>query len=409
MTASADIHVGFMPLMDAAILIVAREMGFAEDEGIGLHLHRETSWANIRDRMAVGHFDAAHMLAPMPVANALNLTPMPTDLIVPMALGLGGNAITVSQILFQELFTSDLLDGFDANSAGKAMRNAVQRRQRSAEKKLCFGVVHPHSSHHYDLRYWLSASGISPSVDMDIVVVPPSLMPDALVSGQLDGYCAGEPWNSVATERGIGQVLTTKAHIWRSSPDKVLAVSANLASDEQAKLHALIRSLVRAAQWCQDSGNLDDLAQLLSRSEYVSVSADILKHSLSGKFTQLDGAASSDPAFFIPYERAANFPWQSHALWFYSQMVRWGHVKYDVAKVDIINRIWRPDIYRSVVEAVGLAVPAANAKVEGSLSSSVPVGVGKGALTLGPDGFFDGEVFDPELLERYIRRQMPLD
>ena len=132
MTASADIHVGFMPLMDAAILIVAREMGFAEDEGIGLHLHRETSWANIRDRMAVGHFDAAHMLAPMPVANALNLTPMPTDLIVPMALGLGGNAITVSQILFQELFTSDLLDGFCLLYTSPSPRDRQKSRMPSS-------------------------------------------------------------------------------------------------------------------------------------------------------------------------------------------------------------------------------------------------------------------------------------
>ncbi|HML30313.1 MAG TPA: CmpA/NrtA family ABC transporter substrate-binding protein, partial [Hyphomicrobium sp.] len=203
MASRHQITAGFMPLLDSAILVIAKERGFAEAEGIDLTLVREMSWANIRDRLAVGHFQVAHMLAPMPIACNLGLTPLAVPTIVPMALGQGGNAVTVSNALWAEMLDKGAKDDFDPAATGRALREVVIARA-SAANSLRFAVVHPYSGHNYELRYWLAACGIDPSRDIEIVIVPPPLMVDALASGNIDGYCVGEPWNTAAALLGRG-------------------------------------------------------------------------------------------------------------------------------------------------------------------------------------------------------------
>ncbi|NJM35408.1 MAG: ABC transporter substrate-binding protein, partial [Rhodomicrobium sp.] len=225
---------GFLPLVDASLLIAAKEKGFAEAEGIELKLVRETSWANIRDRMAVGHFQCAHMLAPMPIAGRLGLTPMPLDAIAPMALGLGGNAITVSRALYEEMSQAGELSGLDARKAGLALAKVIQARWRGGLPKPVLAVVHTHSAHNYDLRYWLYASGVDPDRDVEIVVVPPPFLPDALAAGRIGGFCVGEPWSSIAAQAGQGVIVTSKSSIWRSSPEKVLGVASAFAQSAPA-------------------------------------------------------------------------------------------------------------------------------------------------------------------------------
>jgi len=213
MTGRQQITAGFMPLLDSALLVTAKERGFAETEGIDLTLVRETSWANIRDRLAVGHFQVAHMLAPMPIACNLGLTPLATRTIAPMALGLGGNAVTVSKALWEEMATHGARPNLDPLAAGTALKAVVAVRGRAGRARLRFGVVHPHSGHNYELRYWLAACEIDPDRDIEIVILPPPLMADALEAGSIDGYCAGEPWNTAAVIAGSGRIATVKAAI----------------------------------------------------------------------------------------------------------------------------------------------------------------------------------------------------
>jgi len=208
-----QINAGFLPLLDSAILIAAFEKGFDREEGIKLNLIRETSWANIRDRIAVGQFEVAHMLAPIPIAAKLGLTPIALDIIAPMALGLGGNAITVSRPLCREMMSVNSDFGLDPFAAGKCLRRVVEKRKRTNRKRLKFGVVHPFSGHSYELRYWMAGNQIDPFKDVDIVVVPPLLMPDAVKCGRIDGFGVGEPWNTVVSEQGSGSIITTKAGI----------------------------------------------------------------------------------------------------------------------------------------------------------------------------------------------------
>ncbi|MBS0252191.1 MAG: ABC transporter substrate-binding protein [Proteobacteria bacterium] len=400
-----QVTAGFMPLLDSAVLVTAKELGFAEAEGIDLTLVREMSWANIRDRLAVGHFQLAHMLAPMPIACNLGLTPLAVPTIVPMALGLGGNAVTVSNALWDAMAAYGAKPDFDPATNGNALKDVVRKRAAQYRTPLRFAVVHPYSGHNYELRYWSAACGIDPSSDIEIVIVPPPLMVDALASGTIDGYCVGEPWNSAAALLGKGHIVTVKAAIWRSSPEKVLAAGATWAQENPEALSALLRALSNAAKWCADVRNHHDLARILAEKTYVAQPIEWMIPALQGLLPVGEENAVAVSDFFVPFAKAATFPWKSHALWFYSQMVRWGQVQHNAENARIARETYRPDIYRAALKPSGIALPVANAKVEGALTAPTPVGSSGASLVLGPDGFFDGGLFDPDRLDAYIASQ----
>lgn len=407
MASKYQVTAGFMPLLDSAVLVAAKEKGFAEAEGVALSLVRETSWANIRDRLAVSHFQVAHMLAPMPVACNLGLTPLTVPTIVPMALGLGGNAVTVSNALWTQMANFGAKPDFDPASTGGSLKRIVLERSGKSERPLRFAVVHPYSGHNYELRYWLAACGIDLGRDVEIVIVPPPLMVDALASGTIDGYCVGEPWNTAAVLKGYGRIATVKAAIWRSSPEKVLGAGAQWALENPDALEALLAALCNSAQWCGNPTNRQELAHILSKSAYVGQPTEWLLPALCGELHAGADERRTVPDFFVPFAKAATFPWKSHALWFYSQMVRWGQVAHTPQNAAIARDTYRPDLYRAALKPLGIALPVANAKVEGALKSATPVGSAGASLTLGPDGFFDGGLFDPDHLDAYIDRQKP--
>jgi ABC-type nitrate/sulfonate/bicarbonate transport system substrate-binding protein len=402
MTGTADITLGFMPLFDSAVLVAAVEMGFVKDEGLHVRLVRETSWANIRDRIAVGHFQAAHMLAPMPIASNLGLTPLSLRLVVPFALGLGGNAVTVSLELWDAMRAQGAGSSIDPAVNGAALKKVVAARRAGDQPAPRFAVVHPFSGHNYELRYWLAACGIDPESEVEIVVVPPPLMVDALAAGSIDGFCVGEPWNSVAVARGAGRIATVKSALWRLSPEKVLGVSEKFAMENRPALDALVRALYRASAWCGNSENHGELAAIMGRRDFLGLPRENLVPILTGQLSLGAGAEERIPEFFVPHAKGASFPWQSHALWFYSQMVRWGHVAHSDANAALARDTYRPDFYRHALKPVGAPMPGANMKVEGALKTASAVGASQSGLVLGPDGFFDGRIFDPDRLDDYL-------
>ena len=399
---TVPVRAGFLPLLDAAVLIVAAERGFAAEEGLALELVRETSWANIRDRTAIGHFDVAHMLAPMPIAASLGLTSLGGAMVAPMALGLGGNAITVSNALWTAMAAEGAPDDGDPAAAGAALKRVIAARRGAGARPLTLAVVHPFSGHNYELRYWLAACGIDPERDVAIGVVPPPFMADALKAGRLDGYCVGEPWNMAALAAGAGRIVTTKAAIWRSSPEKVLGMRADWAEANADAVARLLRAFYRAALWCDEVENRPRLAALLSRPGYLDMPAELLLPGLTGRLAL--GAAEARPApdFLMFARRAATFPWISHALWFFSQMVRWGQAGLSAEALEAVKRTYRPGLYRAALQPLGVALPGASAKVEGALAEELAIAGSAGTLTLGPDGFFDGRAFDPDRIEAYL-------
>ncbi|MCB8838893.1 CmpA/NrtA family ABC transporter substrate-binding protein [Aurantimonas sp. VKM B-3413] len=361
MSRTIEIRAGFLPLLDSAVLVAAAQEGFAEARGIHLKLSRETSWATIRDRMGVGHFDVAHMLAPMPIAASLGIGPLAVPMIAPMVLALGGNAVTVSQAVAATMETVRPLGSGPAD-AGAALRTVVERRKAKGEPPLRFAVVHPHSSHNYDLRYWLAASGIAPERDVDITVVPPPLVPDALAGGQIDGFCVGEPWSTIAVRRSAGAIVTTKAEIWRRSPEKVLGVARGFAEERPDALERLILALADAAAWCDDPANHLALAALLAAPENLGLAETNLLPALAGRLEVSPGRHLVIPDFIVFHASGANRPDPRQGRWLLRQMVRWGDAPLSPESLAVAGDVFRPDLYR---QALGEG-PEANSEASGS-------------------------------------------
>jgi len=374
--------VGFIPLLDCASLVVAAERGFAAEEGIDLRLVRETSWANIRDRVIVGHFDAAHMLAPMAIASTLGIGHIKMPLIAPFSLGLGGNAITVSVSLWEEMTRQGAVGGSFTPAQGVALKRVITARERAGHGPLTFGMVYPFSCHNYELRYWLAAAGIDPDRDVRLAVIPPPFLVDALRTGQIDGFCVGEPWNSVAVDAGVGVIVAPTTALWPLSPEKVLGCRAEWAERHPAQLAGLLRALYRAAAWTEAPENHPEVAKLLAEPRYVGASAELLHRALSGRLALRPGADPAELAdFFVPASRHATFPWVSHALWVYTQMVRWRQVEASAEHEAAVRATYRPDLYRAALGRVAADIPSVDLKVE---------------------RFFDGRDFDPDYCTNFV-------
>jgi ABC-type nitrate/sulfonate/bicarbonate transport system substrate-binding protein len=402
--ATTTLTAGFLPLLDSILLILAREKGFAEAEGLLLNLVRETSWANIRDRSALGHFEIAQMLAPMPIAASLGLTPIATPMIAPVVLGLGNNAITVSSALWQTMADHGAPGDLSAGPTGKALASVVA----SSGRKLRFGVVHQTSSHNYELRYWLAASGIRPDRDVEIVVLPPPLLPEALGTGSIDGYCVGEPWNSVGVATQKAHIATVKASVWQSSPDKVIGMRTAWAEQNPELVAGVIRAIYQAGVWCADPANIDEAAAIMAGQTYLAQPEDIVRRALTGTL-EIGSGEKTVANFFIPNASAANFPWKSHALWYYSQMVRWGEARQSDGAIIQSADTFRPDLYRAALAPLGVDVPADDLKTDGEHAAAWTTPGLAGPIDMGPDRFFDGKVFDPTRVYDYIERQRKAD
>lgn len=351
---------GFIPLLDSAVVVAAAELGFAEREGVAMKLIRETSWANIRDRISVGHFDVAHMLAPMPIAASLNLTSLAVPMLAPMLLGLGGNAITVSAVLWSDMAAAGADPSGDPVATGRALAVVIRQRREADAPLLHFGVVHPYSGHAYELRYWLAAAGIDPDEDVEITVLAPQVMADALKGGQLDGYCVGEPWNTAAVDAGTGRIATYKQAIWPDSPEKVLGVTRKWAEANPETLAALMRAFSAAADWCAEPGNNEELAAILARPDLLACPAKICLAALSGRIRLGPKTERAVPGFLTFSGGLQAAPAPAHGKWFYEQMVRWGQAKRSEAALKQVEEIFSPDAYLS---AVGLERDAEDAVI----------------------------------------------
>ena len=399
---STELTIGFLPLVDACLPILAHEHGFAEEQGVSLRFVKDMSWATVLDRLLYGHSDAAHLIAPLAIAATLGRGRPAQPLSVPFVLGLNGNAITLRPELARQVRPEGQM-GMPAE-VGAALKVIADER-RAAGKPLTFGVVHRYSSHNYMLRYWLAACGIRPDHDVEISTVPPPFCADALKQGEVDGICVGEPWNSVAVEQGAGEIVLSSAQIWRRGVEKVLALRENVLKEKRESAERLIRALCKAGAHFVDPANWDLNANILARSEYLDGSAALIHRAISDRLLiARGGPVVHYPDFMFQYREAANFPWVSQAEWLYTQMVRWDGITYDAGHARKAGRVFRPDVYRSALLGTGEPLPGASSKVEGSLRQKTSVSTQQGVMTLESNRFFDGIAFDPADLPGYIAK-----
>lgn len=369
---------GFVPLADAAPLIIAQEMGFAAEERLALDLRRAPSWSALRDMLAFGQVDAAHMLSPLPVASALGLGGTDTAFSVLSVLSVNGTAIGIGNRLAARIAAAGHAFGFDdATAAGGAFLAA-------AGDELRIGVPFPFSMHTELLHYWLKDA----AERLTIRTVPPPLMADAVRAGEIDAFCVGEPWGSLAVEQGAAALLLPGRAIWSCAPEKVLAVRSHWASTDSALACGLIRALWRAGRWLSEPSNRGLAAEILSARRYLDLPPEIIERGLTGKFTVTpQGVQRHAPGFAEFHRGAAGFPWQSQAQWIALQLARRNGLEIRPALAKAAE-VFRSDLYRRALEGTGAVLPAASSRLEGTAGESR-------TLTLMENQFFDGRIFDP--------------
>lgn len=398
--ATRELTIGFLPLVDACLPILAHEHGFAEDEGLALNFVRDVSWATVLDRLLYGHTQAAHMVAPLAIATSLGLGRPALPLVAPFVLGLNGNAVTLRKDLAARVAQPGAFG--DPVVVGAALKG-VAAEALAGGRRLRFGVVHRFSGHNYKLRYWLAASGIRPDVDVEITTVAPPFVADALASGEIDGACVGEPWNSLCVERDVGTIVLATAQIWRRGVEKVLAMRHDTLDARREDVERLIRAMRRAGRHFVDPANWASNAAILARPHYLGGHERLIARAISDRLVLVHGGAPVHfPDFMFQYSEAANFAWNSQAAWLYSQMVRWNQLAYSPEGAARAAAVFRPDVYRSALQATGDDLPAANSKVEGSVTQLTQIGAQQGSITLSENRFFDGRTFDPMDIPGYL-------
>jgi NitT/TauT family transport system ATP-binding protein len=374
------LQIGFIPLIDAAALIVAVEKGFTRAEGLDVTLVREVSWSNVRDKLNIGLFDAAHLLAPVPVASSLGLGHVKVPIVVPLNLSLNGNAITVSPALDAALMAEIDGDRLNPMATARALSRVVSARRRNGSELLTFGMTFPFSTHNYQLRFWMAAGGVDPDEDVRLVVLPPPFMVDSIAGGQIDGFCVGAPWNSIAVDRGVGRILHFGSDIMLRAAEKVLATRQQWAEKNPQSLAALVRAVFRAAEFVETPPNQNEVAGILARPEYVGVDANVILRTLQGRLKiAADGTVRESNRYMLLAREEASVSDRIQAAWLYAQMVRWRQTTISAEALASAQSVFRPDLYEAAFGRDGNSQTASRAI-----------------------GAFAGPVFDPKRIQSHL-------
>jgi ABC-type nitrate/sulfonate/bicarbonate transport system substrate-binding protein len=344
------LRIGFIPLCDAAALLVAVDKGFCRNEGLDVELVREVSWSNVRDKLNIGLFDAAHLLAPVAIASSLGLGHVRVPIIAPFNLGINGNAITVSPELHAVLTAAAEGDISDPMVSAHALARVVAERKRKSQEPLTFGMTFPFSTHNYHLRFWMAAGGVDPDEDVRLVVLPPPYMVESLANKHVEGFCVGAPWNSVAVDLGIGFILHFVSDILACAAEKVLAVRSIWAQENPHTLAALVRAHARAASFIEDAANRGEVCALLAAPNRIGVAADVIGRTLEGRLKVApDGTTRASERYLRIGRAGAARPDPVHAAWLYGQMIRWRQAEFSPARLAAAQAVFRPDLYDTIL------------------------------------------------------------
>ncbi|WP_194095105.1 ABC transporter substrate-binding protein [Marivivens aquimaris] len=379
----ARLGVGFIPLVDSAPLVVAHELGFAAGEGLELELHKSPSWSMLRDMLNIGQIDAAHMLAPVPVAQALGIGNSSRFDVLSM-MSINGNVTGVSTELAAKMRANGFDFSFtDAYAAGKALIAATGGDFR-------IGVPFPFSMHAELLYYWLSALGHPAPQGIQIRTVPPPMMAQAIAAGEIDAFCVGEPWGSISVENGVGELLLPGAAIWAGAPEKVLAVRHDWAEQEKATALRLIRAVWKAGRWLAQPDNRIMASEILARPAYLNVASDVIDRALNGELIVNRAGDERRVRNFVDfYGHNATFPWKSQAAWIGSQLASRVGMDRGAAETSAAE-VFRTDLYREALSTESAALPQKDYRSEGeSFGADTADGVDSQ-----PFGFFDRRIFE---------------
>ena len=374
-----ELKFGFIKLTDMAPIAIAKENGYFEDEGLYVSVEPQANWKVLLDRVITGELDGAHMLAPQPLGATIGFGTK-AHVITPLSMDLNGNGITVANSVWREMskFIPKGPDGrFEHPIKADALKKVVDE-YKAAGKPFNMGMVFPLSTHNFELRYWLASGGLNPGyyapsdtsgqimADVLLSVTPPPQMPATLEAGTILGYCVGEPWNQQAVFKGIGVPVITDYEIWKNNPEKVFGFTSEFQQKNQNTVLAVTKALIRAGQWLDENNNSNRLkaVEILSKPEYVGADAKVIANSMTGTFEYEKGDKRPVPDFNVFFRNFATYPYYSDAIWYLTQMRRWGQIaeaKSDSWYADVAKSVYRPDIY---LQAAKLLVADGKAKKE---------------------------------------------
>ncbi|MEM8528241.1 MAG: CmpA/NrtA family ABC transporter substrate-binding protein [Bacteroidota bacterium] len=390
---------GFIKLTDMAPLAIAKELGYFEEEGLYVTIEAQSNWKNVLDRVIDGQLDGSHMLAGQPIAAGAGFGRQ-AELITPFSMDLNGNGITVSNDVWAKM-KPNVPKGPDGKPIHPIKADALKpvvEEYKNGGNPFKMGMVFPVSTHNYEIRYWLAASGIHPGmytesniqgqVDADVLlsVTPPPQMPATMEAGTIYGYCVGEPWNQQAVFKGIGVPVTTNYDVWKNNPEKVFVMRKDFAEKYPNTATAITKALIRAGKWLDEPGNRPKAVGILSMPDYVGADSIVIANSMTGTFEFEKGDKRSMPDFNVFYRYNATYPFYSDGVWFLTQMRRWGQIPESKSAAwyeETIKKIYRPDIWEK----------AANLLVEeGKIpATDIPETDGYKAATA---DFIDGTTYD---------------
>ncbi|MEM9139306.1 MAG: CmpA/NrtA family ABC transporter substrate-binding protein [Pseudomonadota bacterium] len=358
-----ELKFGFIKLTDMAPLAVAYEKGYFEDEGLFVTLEPQANWKVLLDRVIDGELDGAHMLAGQPLAATIGFGTK-AHIVTPFSMDLNGNGITVSNEIWEQMKPNipKMDDGRPQHPISASALKPVVESYIADGKPFNMGMVFPVSTHNYELRYWLAAGGLKPGyyspenvtgqIDAQVLlsVTPPPQMPATLEAGTIYGYCVGEPWNQQAVFKGIGVPVITDHQIWKHNPEKVFGLTKEFTEQNPNTTLALTKALIRAAIWLDenDNGNRPEAVEILSRSEYVGADYDVIANSMTGFFEFEKGDRRPAPDFNVFFRMYATYPYYSDAIWYLTQMRRWGQIaeaKPDSWYEEVAKSVYQPEIY----------------------------------------------------------------
>ncbi len=358
-----ELKFGFIKLTDMAPLAVAYEKHYFEDEGLYVTIEPQANWKVLLDGVITGELDGAHMLAGQPLAATIGFGTK-AHIVTPFSMDLNGNAITVSKevwaLMKPHLPTDD--NGRPVHPISADALGPVVEKFRAEGRTFNMGMVFPVSTHNYELRYWLAAGGVHPGfysatdisgqigADALLSVTPPPQMPATLEAGTINGYCVGEPWNQQAVIKGIGVPVITDYEIWKNNPEKVFGLTAEFVEKYPNTTLAITKALIRAARWLDenDNANRREAVAILARTEYVGADPEVIANSMTGTFEYEKGDKRAVPDFNVFYRYYATYPYYSDAVWYLSQMRRWGQIAEahpDAWYDEVARSVYRPDIY----------------------------------------------------------------
>ncbi|MGR3803000.1 CmpA/NrtA family ABC transporter substrate-binding protein [Marinibacterium profundimaris] len=365
-----ELTFGFIKLTDMAPLAIAYENGYFEDEGLFVTLEAQANWKVLLDGVIDGQLDGAHMLAGQPLAATIGFG-TEAHIITPFSMDLNGNGITVSNEVW-EMMKPNIptnADGLPQHPISAAAMKPVVEQFRNEGKPFNMGMVFPVSTHNYELRYWLAAGGLHPgyyspdnisgqiNADVLLSVTPPPQMPATLEAGTISGYCVGEPWNQQAVFKGIGVPVITDYELWKNNPEKVFGITAEFAEENPNTTLAIVKALIRAAIWLDenDNANREEAVEILSRSEYVGADEEVIANSMTGTFEYEKGDTREVPDFNVFFRYNATYPFYSDAVWYLTQMRRWGQIadpKPDSWFDEVAKSVYKPEIYLEAARLV---------------------------------------------------------